>query len=145
MITNSQLKRHGPFLVDKELFFTYKTMNLKVYIYKNCSTCKNALQFLDAHSVSYTALPIRETPPTKAELKRMKKFLGGDLRKLFNTSGMDYRQLNLKDKLPDMSVDEAIDLLNSNGNLIKRPFALSSDGGMVGFKEAGWKSFLGIA
>lgn len=117
--------------------------DLKIYTYKNCGTCKKALRFLAEHSVNYTEKPIRETPPSKAELKRMLPLVGGDVRKLFNTSGMDYRQLGLSKKLPDMSTAEAIELLASNGNLIKRPFALSGDRGMVGFHEDRWKAFIG--
>ncbi len=117
--------------------------DLKIYSYKNCGTCKKALKFLTAHSVDHTNLPIRETPPSKAELKRMLRFVDGDIRKLFNTSGTDYRQLGLSDKLPGMSTADAIELLASNGNLIKRPFALTKDRGIVGFNEDRWKEFIG--
>ena len=72
----------------------------------------------------------------------MLAFYAGDLRKLFNTSGLDYKALNLKDKLPGMSETEAIGLLSKNGNLVKRPFALSERIGLVGFKEDVWKATL---
>jgi arsenate reductase len=113
-------------------------MKSKVYTYRNCDTCRKAIQFLTAKGVEYQEIPIREQPPTKSELKRMLEHYGGDLRKLFNTSGMDYKVLNLKDKLPSLSPDEAIALLNQNGNLVKRPFLLAGDQGLVGFKEAEW-------
>ncbi len=119
-------------------------MSLKVYAYKNCGTCKKALRFLDEHGVAYNEVPIREQPPSKAELKRMLTYVDGALRKLFNTSGADYKTLGLKDKLGDLSESQAIDLLASNGNLVRRPFVLGSGTGTVGFEEAVWKRlFLG--
>jgi arsenate reductase len=117
-------------------------MKLKVYEYKNCDTCRKALKFLKANEVEFAAVPIREQPPTVAELKRMLKCYGGEIRKLFNTSGQDYKGLQLKDKLPSMSQDEALKLLAGNGNLVKRPFLLSDKGGLVGFKEEEWKQLL---
>ena len=115
----------------------------KIYTYKNCGTCRKAAKYLAAKKVDFTEVPIRETPPGKTELKKMLKIYDGDLRRLFNTSGGDYKSLNLKDKLPSMSTDEAIDLLASNGNLVKRPFALIGDKGLVGFKEPEWDDVLG--
>ncbi|MDK1021204.1 MAG: arsenate reductase family protein [Candidatus Hydrogenedentes bacterium] len=114
-------------------------MGLKVYAYKNCGTCRKALKWLDERKRAYTQIPIRERPPTKTELRRMLGYLDGDIKKLFNTSGGDYKALNLKDKLPKMSRVEAIDLLSGNGNLVKRPFALSGESGTVGFKEDVWQ------
>jgi arsenate reductase len=111
---------------------------LKVYEYEKCSTCRKALQFLDQRKVSYEKIPIVDHPPTLAELKRMLGFVG-DVRRLFNTSGLVYRELKLGEKLPSMSESEALKLLASNGKLIKRPFALGPDRGLVGFKEAEWK------
>ena len=113
---------------------------LKVYAYANCDTCRKALKFLKAHEVAHTVIPIRETPPSKAELKKMLGYLDGNLRALFNSSGGDYKALNLKDKLPSMSEAEAIALLAENGNLVKRPFALGDGAGTVGFSESAWES-----
>lgn len=113
-------------------------MIVKVYEYKNCGTCKKALKFLDSHNIEYKKIAIRETPPTKAELKKMLGYVG-ELKKLFNTSGMDYRSLNMKEVLPTLSNAKAIDLLASNGNLVKRPFVLLDKTGTVGFKEDFWK------
>ena len=113
-------------------------MKLKIYEYKNCGTCRKALRFLAAKGISFTTVAIREQPPTKVELKRMLKIYGGDFRKLFNTSGQDYKKLNLKEKLPHLSEDAVLDLLASNGNLAKRPFVLTADGGLVGFNEIEW-------
>ena len=114
---------------------------LKIYEYKNCGTCRNALKFLDAKKVAYQKLPIREQPPTEAEIRRMLGYLG-DIKKLFNTSGQDYRALGVKDKLPRMTTDQVVKLLAQNGNLIKRPFVLTDKNGWVGFNEAMWKGFL---
>jgi arsenate reductase len=116
---------------------------MKVYIYQKCSTCRKATQWLDDHGIAYEAVPIRETPPSRPELKRMLGYYGGDLRRLFNTSGMDYRAMGLKDQLAGMSEKEAFDLLTGNGNLVKRPFALSGDKGCVGFNEKTWAGLWG--
>ena len=117
-------------------------MSLKVYAYKNCGTCKKALKWLNEQGIDYKEIPIRETPPKKPELKRMLSYYDGELRRLFNTSGGDYKALNLKDKLPTMKKDAALDLLASNGNLVKRPFVLGKDVGLVGFKEDEWAAML---
>jgi arsenate reductase (glutaredoxin) len=118
-------------------------MPLKVYAYKGCGTCKKAQKWLEARSVAYKEIPIRETPPSKAELNKMLAAYDGNLRRLFNTSGGDYKQLNLKDRVPTMSNDEAFDLLASNGNLVKRPFVIGDGLALVGFKEDEWESALG--
>ena len=112
---------------------------MKIYIYAKCSTCRNALKWLDAKGLKYQSLAIRETPPPTEELEAMLGFYDGDIRKLFNTSGMDYRALKLKDRLPNMSQSEALELLASNGNLVKRPFLLNAEMGLVGFREAIWE------
>lgn len=117
---------------------------LKLFAYKGCSTCRDAVKWLEAHKVAYQELAIRETPPGIPELKAMLAAKGGDLRPLFNTSGMDYRAMNLKEKLPTMTEAEALKLLAGNGNLIKRPFAIDEKAGvyLVGFKEAEWQAAL---
>ncbi len=116
-------------------------MPLKIYEYKGCGTCRKALKYLEDRKVAYEKIPIREQPPTKAELKTMLTYVG-DLRKLFNTSGGDYKALGMKEKLPKISTDEAIDLLSKNGNLVKRPFVIGKNSGIVGFEEEAWKDFL---
>lgn len=115
---------------------------LKVYQYKGCGTCKKALKFLQDHEIDYREVAIRETPPTLAELKKMLGHLDGELRKLFNTSGQDYRALNLKEKMPTMTEAQALKLLSQNGNLVKRPFVLDKNWGTVGFKEDLWREQL---
>lgn len=113
-------------------------MALKVYEYSKCSTCRKALKYLDARGITYTSIPIRETPPSMPELKKMLKIYDGDLKKLFNRSGGDYREMNLKDKLDGMSDDAALKLMLKNGNLVKRPFAIDGSKGIVGFNESDW-------
>ena len=110
----------------------------KVYEYAGCSTCKKALKFLDGKKVSYEKVDITSVPPTPAELKAMLGHVK-DLRKLFNTSGLVYKEMKLSEKLPTMSEKDALALLAKNGRLVKRPFVLGSDFGLVGFKEDEWK------
>lgn len=117
-------------------------MALKVYSYSGCGTCRKALKWLDARKAPYTLVAIRETPPTKAELTKMLAVYGGEVRKLFNTSGLDYKALNMKEKLPKLSAEEALGLLAKNGNLVKRPFALTDKAGVVGFDEEAWARLL---
>ncbi len=114
-------------------------MKIKLYTYKNCDSCRKALKFLDAHNLPYTNHAIRETPPSQRELKKMLGHLDGELRKLFNTAGGDYRELGLKDRIADMTEKEAFGLLSANGNLVKRPFVLGNGIGIVGFREDDWK------
>ena len=118
-------------------------MDIKVYEYKGCGTCHKALKWLEAKGVQYEKIPIREQPPSKTELNRMLKIYEGNLRRLFNTSGGDYKELNLKDKLSSLTETQAINLLAGNGNLIKRPFVLTKKNGVIGFKEEEWKNLLG--
>jgi len=115
---------------------------IKVYAYTGCSTCRNALKFLQERQVAHEVIAIRETPPTKAELKRMLAVYGGALRKLFNTAGQDYRALGIGEQLDGLTVDQALTLLNGNGNLVKRPFALTKESGAVGFKPEEWEKLI---
>jgi arsenate reductase len=117
---------------------TKATAPIVIYTYAKCSTCRDAVRWLRARGVAFVEKPIRETPPTLAELRAMLRHQGGALRKLFNTSGRDYRALGLADKLAAMTEDEALTLLAGNGNLIKRPFVLGETFGLVGFDEAAW-------
>ena len=111
---------------------------MKVYSYKGCGACRKALKHLDGKKVKYELRAIREQPPTVPELERMLACYGGDLKRLFNTSGRDYKALKIKDKLPKLSVKEALLMLSKNGNLVKRPFVLTTKGGLVGFKPDEW-------
>ena len=114
---------------------------LKIYTYAKCSTCRKAVKFLRDHHIQFEEVPIRETPPSLAELKLMLE--GRSLKALFNTSGLDYKALGLSGKLPAMSEAEALGLLAKNGNLVKRPFVLGKDVRLVGFDEEAWESALG--
>ncbi|CAN5433066.1 arsenate reductase family protein [soil metagenome] len=119
---------------------------LKVYEYSNCSTCKQALKYLDAKKIKYSRMPIVESPPTVSELKQVLVSLrarGGDLKSLFNTSGVQYRELGMAEKLKaGLSESEALKLLSQNGKLVKRPFLLTADSGAVGFKADEWTKLL---
>lgn len=107
---------------------------VKFYGYKKCSTCRDAMKWLDAHAIEYTFVPIIEKPPTQKELKQALA-ANFTIRNLFNTSGIQYRELKMKDKLPTMSEQEALKTLAGNGYLVKRPLALGEDGKVaVGFK-----------
>jgi arsenate reductase len=115
---------------------------LTVYAYRNCSTCRNALKWLDSNGIAYQLKAIRETPPAVGELESALDLLGGDVRRLFNTSGTDYRSLGLADKLPGMQTADALKLLSENGNLVKRPFAIAKGLALAGFKPGDWSAAL---
>ena len=117
-------------------------MKLKVYEYSRCSTCRKALQYLNEHGIEYKKVEITEQPPSKGELKKMLKVYEGNLKKLFNTSGQVYREKKLGTKLADMFVTDAIDLLAANGKLVKRPFVVTQEGGVVGFNQEKWDQLL---
>ncbi len=116
---------------------------MRIHTYAKCDTCRKAVKWLKARDLAFEEIPIREQPPSEADLRRMLAIYRGDLKRLFNTSGGDYREMKLGEKLPSMGEDEAIALLASNGNLVKRPFLLTAKGGLVGFKEAAWEAFFG--
>lgn len=110
---------------------------IKVYHYPQCSTCKIALAFLRDTGVLFEAIDISKCPPSQAELVEMVARRGG-VRPLFNTSGQRYREGGFSQKLPTMSVAEAVEELSKDGMLIKRPFVLTSEHGLVGFKPDQW-------
>jgi arsenate reductase len=115
----------------------------RIYTYSKCDTCRRALKFLREHKVAFEEIPIRETPPSRSELKAMATAYG-DIRRLFNSAGSDYRTLKLSAKLPGMSEGEVLVLLSSNGNLVKRPFLIGDNVRLVGFKLPEWQAaFLG--
>ena len=115
---------------------------MKLYQYPNCSTCRKAVKYLNQHEITFESIDITKQPPSKDELQQMLDSYDGDIRKLFNTSGVQYRELKIKDRISDMSAQEAIDLLSGNGKLIKRPFLLNKNKGIVAFKEEQWNNFL---
>lgn len=113
-------------------------MSILFVEYPKCSTCKKAKKWLDEHQVAYEDRHIVEQNPTKAELKDWHARSGLPLKRFFNTSGMKYRELELKDKLPGMSEEEQYKLLASDGMLVKRPLLVGEDFAIPGFKEAEW-------
>jgi len=115
---------------------------LKLYAYANCDSCRRAARWLREADHAFTEVPIRETPPTPAELRTVLAALDGDLRRLCNTSGRDYRALGLSAQLPTLSVDEALALLSGNGNLIKRPVLLGPGVALAGFQPDAWRAAL---
>jgi len=111
---------------------------LKVYTYAKCDTCRKAVRFLRDRDVAFREIPIRETPPSIPELQAVLRACHGEIRRLFNTSGGDYKALGLSAKLPALTEEEALALLAGNGNLVKRPFAVGDGIHLAGFKEADW-------
>ena len=111
--------------------------------YPACSTCKKAKKWLDDNGVSYTDRHIKEDKPSYEELKHWLEISSLPVKKFFNTSGMQYRALELKDKLPAMSVEEQLQLLATDGMLVKRPIVVTDNGKVLtGFKEAEWAETL---
>ncbi len=110
--------------------------------YPKCSTCQKAKKWLDAHQVTYTDRHIVENNPTYEELKEWHQRSGLPLKRFFNTSGMLYKEMQLKDKLPTMSEDEQLQLLATNGMLVKRPLIVKEKVVLTGFKEAEWEEKL---
>ena len=109
--------------------------------YPKCSTCQKAKKWLEANSINYEDRHIVEETPTKEELEKWIKLSGKEIKRFFNTSGLKYKELNLKEKLLNMSDKEKIQLLSSDGMLIKRPLLISKDAVLIGFKEREWKEY----
>jgi arsenate reductase len=110
--------------------------------YPSCTTCKKAKAWLQSKGLEFTARHIKEENPTAEELSLWQEKSGLELKKFFNTSGLVYKDLGLKDKLPTMSREEQLDLLASNGMLVKRPIVVTEDAVLVGFKEKDWEKLL---
>ena len=110
--------------------------------YPKCTTCKKAKKWLDDRGETYTDRHIKEENPTLEELKEWHKRSGLPLKKFFNTSGMLYKDMGLKDKLPSMTEDEQYALLAQDGMLVKRPILVSEEWVLVGFKEKEWQEKL---
>ena len=108
---------------------------MKFYGYKKCSTCRQAETFLKEGGVSFNYIEITENPPSKTELKKILQCSGYPIKKLFNTSGQIYREMRLKEKIDIFGETEALELLASNGKLIKRPIAFDGTKATVGFRE----------
>ena len=110
--------------------------------YPPCSTCQKAKKWLDARDIAYTDRHIKEQNPTYEELKHWYEISGLPLKKFFNTSGMLYKSLNLKEKLPTMTEEEQLRLLATDGMLVKRPLVIKCNTVLTGFKEAEWEKIV---
>lgn len=117
-------------------------MNVLFLEYPKCSTCQKAKKWLDDHGVSYEDRHIKEQNPTAGELKLWHEKSGRPLKNFFNTSGLVYKSLQLKDKLPSMSEEEQYQILSTDGMLVKRPLIVGPDFVLTGFKEAEWTDAL---
>ena len=116
---------------------------LKFICYPRCTTCQKAKKWLDDNNIGYEHRDIKEENPTLSELTEWYKKSGLPLKKFFNTSGLLYKSLELKTKLPGMSEEEMLKLLSGDGMLVKRPLLIGDDFVLVGFKEAEWQEKLG--
>lgn len=110
--------------------------------YPRCSTSNKAQAWLDENNIPYTFRHIKDNNPTVSELKLWQKLSGLPLKRFFNTSGLLYKDMQLKNKLPSLSEDEQFELLASNGLLVKRPILVADDFVLVGFKQADWEARL---
>ena len=117
-------------------------MEVTVLCYSKCSTCKKALDWLDKNGIAYKERPIKEEKPSKEELAGWYKKSGLPLKRFFNTSGTLYKELKLKDKLPGMDEEEQLELLYTDGMLVKRPLVIADNAVLTGFKEDEWKVLL---
>lgn len=111
-----------------------------IYGYDGCGTCRKAKKWLTERGIEAEWRPVRERPPTVKELKTVLTAVGA-IKKLFNTSSKDYREAGIKDQLASMTQQQAFALLRETGNLVKRPFVVRGDDGMVGFNEDAWEAF----
>jgi len=113
-----------------------------VLVYRKCSTCMKALKWLEENHIEFEERPIKEQNPTYEELKAWHQMSGMPLKKFFNTSGLLYKEMQLKDKLPQMSEDEQLELLATDGMLVKRPLVVGDGFVLTGFKESEWEEKL---
>ena len=112
--------------------------------YPKCSTCQKAKKWLDAHGISYEARDIKEENPDVKELEAWYRQSGLDVKRFFNTSGLVYRSMNLKEKLTEMSEQEKLELLATDGMLVKRPLLITETAVLAGFREAEYEKLTGI-
>lgn len=112
---------------------------LKLYCYPNCSTCKKAQAWLDKHNAAYEYFDIKQAPPSVMQMEAYQQKSGLPLKRFFNTSGMRYREQNLSARLPSMTEREQLELLASDGMLIKRPLLIGESFVLVGFRESEWE------
>lgn len=110
-----------------------------VFVYRKCSTCIKALKWLEENKIEFEERPIVEDNPTYEELKEWYQMSGLPLKKFFNTSGLIYKDMQLKDKLPQMTEEQQLRLLATNGMLVKRPLVVGDGYVLTGFKEKEWE------
>ncbi len=110
--------------------------------YPKCSTCKKARQWLEEHQAAFKDRNIKEQNPTRDELKEWHEKSGLDIKRFFNTSGVLYKEMKLKDRLPEMSLEEKYDLLSTDGMLVKRPVLVTEKGITTGFKPQEWEKLI---
>lgn len=117
-------------------------VSITVLCYEKCSTCKKALKWLEDNNVEYTLRPIKEQNPSAAELRDWHGKSGLPLKRFYNTSGLLYKELGLKDKIGGMSEDEQYELLATDGMLVKRPLVVADEIILTGFKESEWEKLI---
>lgn len=127
------------YVINRKEMYRYEYF---IFTVSPCSTCKNAKKWLDAHNVAYDTRNIKEENPNSVELADWIQKSGLPIKRFFNTSGIIYKEKNLKELLPGMSEKEQIDLLATDGMLVKRPLIIGDDFVLVGFKEKEWESSL---
>jgi len=115
---------------------------MTLYTLRQCTTCQDAVKWLRARKIDFEEKAIRETPPTLVELRAMLAAYEGEVRRLFNLSGLEYRALGLAKKLPSLTMDEKLGLLAGNGSLVKRPFVIGEGVALVGFDGEAWAKVL---
>lgn len=141
MSCNFLKKRMHECVLSGKLLYTERRQYMKALFvhYPKCTTCKKAEKWLKEKGVDYEARDIKNDNPTYEELKKWYETSGLDIKKFFNTSGMLYREMNLKDRLPSMSLEEKLELLATDGMLVKRPVLVIGDQVLTGFKESDWE------
>jgi arsenate reductase len=130
------------FFIGAGALLRLRSVMLRIYTLSNCDTCRAATKWLREHRIAFEERAIRETPPSPTELRAALAANGNELRKLFNTSGRDYREGKLGEKLAAMSIPDALKLLTGNGNLVKRPFLVGDGVTLVGFNADTWSAAL---
>lgn len=135
-----RVKKDAVEICREPVYNMKKEEDIMLFIYyPKCTTCQKAKKWLNENKIEYTERHIVEDSPSYEELKEWYEKSGLALKKFFNTSGLLYKEMQLKDKLPAMSEEEQLKLLSTNGMLVKRPLVIDGDHVLVGFKEAEWE------
>lgn len=127
---------------DKNYIFVRRRSMFEFLEYPKCSTCKKAKKYLEDNNIPFCDRHIIDRKPTKEELNKWIILSGKEIKNWFNTSGVKYKELKLKDKLPNMTDDEKIELLSTDGMLVKRPILVTTEKVYIGFKENEWKEII---